>query len=125
MSSDATGRNRAIALERWGSGAPDWVLALADECDRTSQNRAGLRLGVTGSLINQVLRAAYKGRLDRIETRVRGELMRQTVACPVLGEISSRQCLDEQSRPRAATNPLRVALYQACRACPHNGGTHE
>lgn len=97
----------------------DWIEALRAECERTSQAKTAARLGVSSAMVNQVLRGRYRGKTDNLETRVRGELMRATVDCPVLGEISTRQCLDEQSRPFAATNPLRIRLYRACRACPN------
>lgn len=97
----------------------DWIAALRAECQRTSQARTAARLGVSAAMVNQVLRGRYQGKTANIEARVRGELMRATVECPILGEISTRQCLDEQSRPFAATNPIRVLLYRACRTCPH------
>lgn len=111
--------NHARALAAWGAGAPDWVLALAAECDRTSQGRAAKRLGRSATVVNQVLNGAYKGRLEAIETRVRGELMRAVVICPVLGEISTRKCDDEQSRLKTSTNILRTLLRQTCPGCPH------
>lgn len=109
--------NRAARL--WGANAPDWIVALAAECDRTSQGQCAERLGISSAAVNQVLGNAYKGRMDRVEQRVRGELMRETVTCPVLGEISRRDCLDYQARKFRPTNPLRVQLYTACPACPN------
>lgn len=113
----------ALNLDRvarlWGAKPPDWIAALAAECDRTSQGQCATRLGISSAAVNQVLGHAYKGRLDRIEQRVRGELMRETVVCPVLGEISRRDCLDYQARKFRPTNPLRVQLYTACPACPN------
>lgn len=100
---------------------PDWIVALREECKRTSQIKAGARLGVSATTINQVLKGTYKASTKRLEERVRGELLNKLVACPVLGEISARKCLDEQARPFAATNPQRVALWKACRAgCKHS-----
>ncbi len=107
--------NVATARAAWGKDCPDWIVALARACDQMSQNAAGKRLGVSGAAVNQVLRRRYAGRMDRLEARVRGELMRATVMCPVLEEISSRQCQDEQRRAFATTNPQRVRLYHACR----------
>jgi len=120
--------NAALVREHWGADAPDWVIALAVECDRTNQTRTGELLGVSGALVNQVLRAAYgmngkPGRLDLFAQRVRGELLKETVNCPVLRVISARRCLDEQAKPYANTNPLRVQVYKACRAgCPNFKG---
>ena len=101
----------------------DWIQVLTQECERTSQAKVAERIGVSGAVVNQVLRGRYKGRLDRVEARVRGEFMREVVACPVLGEISTRQCQDEQRRPFMTTNWMRGAVYRACRdGCPNYRG---
>jgi len=105
----------------WGAKPAEWLLALAEECDRPgqSQGKVSERLGVSPAVVNQALKNAYKGRLDRLEERVRGELMREVVGCPILGEISKRACLDHQGRKYSATNPLRVKLFSACKTCPN------
>ena len=101
----------------------DWMTVLAAECDRASQPKVAARLGISAAVVNQVLRNRYKGRLDRVEARVRGEFMREVLSCPVLGEISTRQCQDEQRRPFSTANALRVAVFRACRdGCPHYRG---
>lgn len=98
----------------------DWIVVLAECCEHSSQTAVARQLGVSASFVNQVLKGVYKGNLSRIEARVRGTLMRETLICPALGEITKRKCVDEQSRPFAATNPQRVAVYKACRGgCPH------
>lgn len=99
----------------------DWIKVLREECKATSQTKVARRLGMSGTTINQVLNGKYKASTDRFEERVRGELMRKTLTCPALGEISSRRCQDEQARPFASTNPQRVAVYKACRSgCRHS-----
>lgn len=104
---------------------PEWLTVLRDACTSSptqpdaSQKKMANRLGVSPAMINQVLRGAYKGSTARLEARVRGELMRQTLVCPALGEINTKRCQDEQRRPFAPTNPQRVAVFKACRAgCP-------
>lgn len=109
-------RDKAIAAFGSQAAVPDWVWALAGECDRSSQGKAAKRLNVSPSMVNQALKGTYTGDTARLESKVRGEFMSQTVNCPVLGEISTRKCLDEQKRPFASTNPLRVAVYRACRS---------
>ena len=113
--------NLVRARAAWNDDkTPDWIVALAGACDLSkSQGQVAERLGISAAAVNQVLGNSYKGRLDRIEQRVRGELMRKTVACPVLGEISTRDCLDHQARKFRATNPLRVRLHQTCPTCPN------
>lgn len=99
---------------------PGWIDALAAECARTSQSATARRLGVSGAMVNQALKGSYRGRLDRLERRVRGELMQDTALCPVLGLISTRQCEDEQAQPFSTASRLRVAVYRACRdGCPN------
>lgn len=97
----------------------DWIDVLGAECAHASQAKLAKRLGVSAAMINQVLRGRYTGNTANLEQRVRGELMRETVICPVLGETSKRDCLDAQSRPFAATNPQRVQLFTACKTCPN------
>ncbi len=92
-----------------------WRDELAAECERTSQARTAKRLGVSASMVNQVLRGVYKADTSQLEARVRGELMAEHVQCPVAGEITTRLCQDIQRQPFAATNPMRFELYCACR----------
>jgi DNA-binding transcriptional regulator YdaS (Cro superfamily) len=100
----------------------EWIEALRAECARTSQRRTAERLGVSTSMINQVLNGSYRADTSRLEARVRGELLAETVTCPVAGVITRRACQDHQAREFASTNPVRVALYRACRAgCPNSG----
>ena len=82
--------NLERARAAWGARAPRWIVALAEECDRSTQGRVADRLGISAAVVNQVLGSVYKGRLDRVEARVSGELLNATVLCPVLGEISKK-----------------------------------
>lgn len=109
--------NMDRARERWGDAAPEWVVVLAEACDAGGQTAIAKKLGISGAQVSQALSNSYPGRLDKLEQRVRGELMNEHVRCPVLGEISKRQCLDEQSKPYASTNALRVELRRACARC--------
>ncbi len=118
MTSEAT-TNVAAARRAWGEAAPEWIIVLAEACDQASQAAVARQLGVSGTQINQALKNIYAGRLDRLEQKARGTLMNECVACPVLGEITRRRCIDEQGRPYAATNALRVELRRACPRCQH------
>lgn len=100
------------------SNQPDWLQVLAEECDRTSQSTVARRLNVSPAAVSQLLKGTYSADTTRMEDRVRGELMRETVPCPVLGDLGKRQCLDEQAKPYYA-NPLRSALFKACKSCPY------
>ena len=109
------------ARAAWGDAAPEWVIVLAEACDAkgSGQSAVAKRLGVSGAQVNQVLANTYGGRLDKLEAKVRGELMGAMVNCPVLGGITRRKCVDSQSRKYAATNELRVELRRACPRCPN------
>lgn len=100
--------------------SPAWIEVLRAECGRSGQKKTANRLGVSAAQVNQVLKGAYKGNPAKLEQRVRGELMRETVRCPVLGEINTRRCLDEQVRPLSLGNRIQVRVYRACRGgCPN------
>jgi hypothetical protein len=71
-------RERPVRAERATPFYPidaDWMIALRNECDRTSQGQVSRRLGVSVAMINQTLKGTYQGRVDRIETLVRAKLM--------------------------------------------------
>ena len=109
-----------VAAGHW-QGAPEWVMQLAAEADRTTLTAAAARIGYSVGLVSQVIRAKYPGDLEKVEIAVRGALMGETVGCPVLGEIGRDRCLHEQGMPRAATSAIRARLYHACRSgCPHS-----
>lgn len=114
---DKTVSNVDRVHARWGAAAPEWVVALAEACDQFGQTAMARKLGYSSPVISSALSNAYAGRMDKLEQKVRGELMKESVNCPVLGQISKRQCVDEQSRPYAATNAVRVELRRACARC--------
>lgn len=97
--------------------ADDWIVALAAQCELSSQGKVAKRLGVSAAMVNQAIKGAYRGNLARLEERVRGEFMQKVVQCSVLGRISARRCQDEQAHPFSTESRLAVALYQACRRC--------
>ena len=100
---------------------PDWIEELARQCEATSQKKVAKALGVSAAMVNQTLKGTYPGDLKALESRVRGAYLAGVVECPVLGELSSKDCQDWQRKPFAATNPLRVQMYRACRdGCPHS-----
>lgn len=84
-----------------------------------TQARVAVELGISAAAVNQALQGKYRGDVDGIEQRIRGALMQVTVVCPVLGELSTKDCLDEQRRKVVFTNPLRVRLARACKTCPN------
>lgn len=104
----------------------DALQALKSACEATSQAAVARKLKLSDATISSALKGRYIGNVERIAERIRGELLKATVPCPVLGEITSRICQDEREKPFQAVNPQRVRLYRACQSCPNNpkaGGT--
>jgi len=114
-------RTRAIdrAMAAWETPLPDWVRALAEAADASSQREVGRRIDYSPAVVNQVLGRTYGGDLGRVETAVRGALLAETVDCPVLGPLAKDRCLEEQAKPFSPTSQMRVQLYRACKTCPN------
>lgn len=99
---------------------PDVKAALQEAVARFgSQAKVAGELGVTGAVISALLKDKYLGSVAVMEQRIRGEFMLETVRCPVMGNLSTKSCLDNQALPLAFTNPVRSALGRACKNCPH------
>ncbi len=115
------------ARSAWGAAMPDWIEVLAARCDRASQARVAAELGRSASLVNQVLKARYKGDLSAVEDRVRGRFMDGRQTCPALGTIRLDECQDWRQKARrfVNTNTLRVRMFQACGECPINSKGEE
>lgn len=108
------------AREFWGDDLPEWVIALAEACDRESQNKVAARIERSGSLVSTILRNRYPADTRHIEDIVRGHFMAEHVDCPVLGEIGKQVC--RKWRGKAGrfenVNSLHVTMYRACNRCP-------
>lgn len=100
--------------------SPDTLAALQAAVARCgNQKLAAAELGVSAALVCNALKGKYLGDIAGLEQRIRGALMKATVTCPVLGELSTKSCLDEQRRKPVFTNPVRVRLARACKTCPN------
>ncbi|SDO77326.1 hypothetical protein SAMN05216303_102318 [Rhodoferax sp. OV413] len=98
----------------------DVLAALEDAVKRFgSQSKVAQDLGVSGAVVNHLLKNRYPGDVATMAERIRGQYMAETVACPVMGDLGRRHCLDNQTRPLAHTNPVRVRLFHACKTCPN------
>ena len=98
----------------------DAMAALMALKDKSSQADIGRRLGVSGASLSNAISGKYIGNVDRLAERIRGELLNQTVPCPILGAVTTRICQDERAKPFAATSPQRVLLWRTCKTCLHN-----
>ncbi|MBA5777444.1 transcriptional regulator [Stappia sp. F7233] len=114
--------NVAKARLAWGATIPEWIIVLAEACNRESQAAVARKVGYSASAVSQVLSNSYhNGDIARFEQASRGALMSETVTCPVMGEMARNVCLSWQRKPFATTNAHRVRMHQACRTgCPHS-----
>ena len=111
----------AKARAAWGDALPDWIEAIADEATRTTASAVAARLGYSAPVISEVLANRYRGDVAGVEQAVRGVYLGAVVACPVLGELGTMRCREEQAKPFMATSSVRTRLYRACRdGCPHS-----
>ncbi len=111
----------ATVRQAWGDDAPEWVLDLARECDRTSQRKAGQLIGYTCGTVNQVLKNRRKhDGLQAVAAAVHKALR---ASCPVLGDISRDEYLGHRAALFNNSNHQRIRLYKACREYEH-GGSH-
>ena len=106
---------------------PDWVRAMAEACDASSQAQAARRMGYSPATVSLVLRNAWSRDLSHVGAAARGAFLSATVDCPVLGTVGTSECVTHQRAKFSTVNTLCVRLYRACRAgCPHSrltGGT--
>lgn len=118
----ATAAETAQAAWDTGDGVPDWIVALAEACDRDGRSTVFRRFGLSASVLSQVLSRTYKGDLDRIEQMARGAWFGASVDCRMAGEIGRDRCLviqREYAAPQASE--WRQQLFRShCRnGCPH------
>lgn len=111
----------AKAFQAWNGAAPDWIVALAEACSKSTQSAVARKVGYSAPTISAVLGNAYKGNMAKVEEAVRWQLIGETVACPHLGTIRKTECQEWQGKPYAATSSLRASMFRACRdGCPHS-----
>ncbi|MBS4773403.1 MAG: hypothetical protein KHX55_03905 [Proteobacteria bacterium] len=109
------------AKQYWGESLPDWIEVLANEADKTSQNKIAYKIGKSSAAISQILKKSYPGTIANLEAAVRANLMNGSHDCPFYGTILIRECLDVQSRPFSNSgNPTKIRLFKACRNCIHH-----
>lgn len=113
--------NMKRACAAWGEDIPDWVTALAHECDASNQKVTAAKLRYSPAVVNQVISNRYAGDMSAVEMAIKGALMHEEIVCPVMGEMKLHTCLDNQRRKFSPTNSTRARLWRACRtSCPHS-----
>lgn len=109
------------AREAWGNNLPDWVEVLARACDESSQNKVAKQLKRSAPLVSLVIGQNYSGDMQVVEDLVRGVFMKETVTCPVHGEIGKQICRKWQTRAGKFqnVNSQYVTMFRACNNCPN------
>jgi len=116
----------ATATAAYGGAPPDWIVALAESCDRSSQSATARLIGLSVTTVNEVLANKYNADPKRVAATVIGKLMGSTVSCPVLGDDLPRdRCVQLQKQAFSATNPQRVQLWKACPGCANYRGARK
>lgn len=108
------------ARAAWDGSPPEWVVVLATECAKASQNKVAKQINRSAGLVSCVIRNKYAGDMQAVEDIVRGVFMSGTLVCPALGEISTAACRDWMAKSRSFSNENseRVRMYRACHNCP-------
>ena len=96
------------------------MTALASHIDARGLKATARLVGYSPATLSQVCHQKYFGNLARIETRVTGTLLGETLNCPVLGPMRRDVCLDWQAKPRSAASSLNIRMRAACAACPQS-----
>lgn len=100
---------------------PDAMKLLTEKVSELGQAEVGRRLGYSsGSIICQILAGTYGGSSVNVLNKVVELWGGVSVTCPILGDIPLSRCAEYRNRPFAATNPVRISLYRACRTCSNN-----
>lgn len=104
----------------WGT-PPDWVVVLADACDRTSQARVARRLQLNSGYVSYALRCENPQYHGPVEDAVRGVLMGETVHCPALDEaLDQAICARHRKSRIRPIGPVQKRLRATCPTCIHN-----
>lgn len=97
-----------------------WNAILADQAKTHGQVAVANELGVSKTVVSQLINGKYPGDLIRMQALVEGAYMAKTVQCPIMGNIPLHQC-DKYQRNTLTSNPTRLKLFRACRGgCMHS-----
>ncbi|PKG74212.1 transcriptional regulator [Shewanella sp. GutCb] len=97
-----------------------WQHILKEQAAAHGQEHVGKELGVSKTVVSQLINDKYPGDLKRMQKLVEGAYMNRMVHCPILGDIALHQC-DKHQGNTSTSNPIRLRLYRACRSgCDHS-----
>ncbi|MEX2450944.1 MAG: hypothetical protein WD407_08830 [Rhodospirillales bacterium] len=76
--------------------------------------------GLSSGTVCALLRGKYGARdLTKVESLIAATLLDGPVSCPIMGEITSKACYDNQHKQLSTANKTAIDLYRACRTCPN------
>lgn len=97
-----------------------WQQILAEQAKAHGQGATAKELGISKSVVSQLINNKYPGDIWRMQKLVEGAYMNRSVVCPIVGEIPLHQC-DKHQCNTSTSNPIKLRLYRACRSgCPHS-----
>lgn len=113
-------RTDALVKDDKSRLSPEAEAALEAAIAESSQAKVAALIGYSASTLSQIRKGVYKGSVMAVEQAIRGRLLRETVRCPVLGEIKKNICLEHQNRPQkfAMVNAQYMRMLRACPKCP-------
>lgn len=98
----------------------NWISILAEQARTHGQEDVGKLLGISKTVISQLINGKYPGDMQRMQKLVEGAYMNRLVDCPVLGQVPLHEC-DKHQGNKSTSNPIRLRLYRACRSgCEHS-----
>src|SRR5690554_461253 len=98
----------------------EWLeLLRAAVAEAGAMRPVATRLGCSVSAVSHLLSGSYKADPAHMAQRIEETYGHRVVDCPVLGSIPITECAKHRNAPFAATNPIRVRLWRACRVCPN------
>jgi len=116
--SDLTAMEKALTA--WGEPLHDWVFALTQEIDATSQGNVAKRIEFSPATVSQIVRKTYPSSYSPVEAKVREKLMSADVQCPYQGDaISMETCFRNQDHAKkgAGQSAVRIMMARACQNC--------
>lgn len=100
---------------------PSLLLMLENAvAEEGSQAAVAKKIHYSAAAVSQALSGKYAGDLASLLAKVEEVYGSRLVSCPVLGEIAITRCAIQRRTPFSASNPVRVRLFKACRACANN-----
>lgn len=103
----------------------NWEDLLKTEVEKRGRTVIAQELGIAKSSLGLLLTDKYPASTDNIEQKVlRTYGSRNTVDCPVLGEITVIDCRQhcknaKRFGKKATGNPVKLKLYVTCPECPN------